>query len=162
MDKKETFIKAIKENERLIVRIASVYTNNADDKADLVQEIIYQVWKSFDSFNEKSGLSTWLYRVALNVAIYQLKVAKRRISAIPIDEQILNYQDEDNSAAEQKWELFRQRIESLNLLDKGIVMLYLDSKSHEEIAEIVGISISNVGTRMQRIKEKLRKQHLNR
>lgn len=162
MDKKETFIKAIKENERLIVRIASVYTNNADDKADLVQEIIYQVWKSFDSFNEKSGLSTWLYRVALNVAIYQLKVAKRRISAIPIDEQILNYQDEDNSAAEQKWELFRQRIENLNLLDKGIVMLYLDNKSHEEIAEIVGISISNVGTRMQRIKEKLRKQHLNR
>lgn len=162
MDKKETFIKAIKENERLIVRIASVYTNNADDKADLVQEIIYQLWKSFDSFNEKSGLSTWLYRVALNVAIYQLKVAKRRISTISIDEQILNYQDEDNSAAEQKWDLFRQQIENLNLLDKGIVMLYLDSKSHEEIAEIVGISISNVGTRMQRIKEKLRKQNLNR
>ncbi len=161
MDKKEAFIRAIKENERLIVRIASVYTNNTDDKADLVQEIIYHLWKSFDSFQQKASLSTWIYRVALNVAIYQLKITKRRVSTIPIDEQILNYQDEDNSLIEQKWELFRQQIETLNLLDKAIIMLYLDNKSHDEIAEIVGISISNVGTKMQRIKEKLRKQHLN-
>lgn len=161
MDKKEAFIRAIKENERLIVRIASVYTNNTDDKADLVQEIIYQLWKSYDSFQQKASFSTWIYRVALNVAIYQLKIAKRRPSTIPIDEQILNYQDEDNSLIEQKWELFRQQIETLNLLDKAIIMLYLDNKSHEEIAEIVGISISNVGTKMQRIKEKLRKQNIN-
>lgn len=161
MDKKQTFIKAIKDNERLILKIASVYTNNADDKADLVQEIIYQLWKSFDAFKQQSSLSTWLYRVALNVAIYQLKVSKKRVQAIPMDEQILNYQDEDTSATEQKWEAFRQHIEALNLLDKAIIMLYLDNKSHDEIAEIVGISTSNVGTKMQRIKEKLRKQHKN-
>jgi RNA polymerase sigma factor (sigma-70 family) len=162
VDKKETFIKAIKENESLIFKIASVYTNNTDDKADLVQEIIYQLWKSFDSFNQQSNLSTWLYRVALNVAIYHLKVAKRRVATVQIDEQILNYQDEDNSALEQKWEVFRKLIENLNLLDKAIVMLYLDNKSHEEIAGIIGISISNVGTKMQRIKEKLKKQKLNK
>lgn len=161
MDKKETFIKAIKENESLIFKIASVYTNNADDKADLVQEIIYQLWKSFDSFNQQSSLSTWLYRVALNVAIYQLKIAKRRVSTIQIDEQILNYQDDDSSLIEQKWEVFRQQVESLNLLDKAIVMLYLDNKSYDEIAEIIGISVSNVGTKMQRIKEKLKKQNTN-
>ncbi|HEY1056822.1 MAG TPA: RNA polymerase sigma factor [Emticicia sp.] len=160
MDKKETFIKAIKENERLIFKIASVYTNNTDDKADLVQEIIYQLWKSFDSFNHQSSVSTWMYRVALNVAIYQLKMAKRRVSTIEIDEQILNYPDEDIGAIEQKWELFRQKIESLNLLDKAIVMLYLDNKSYDEIAEIVGITVSNVGTKMQRIKEKLKKQQV--
>jgi RNA polymerase sigma-70 factor (ECF subfamily) len=161
VEKKDAFIRAIKENEKLIVRVASVYTNNADDKADLVQEIIYQLWKSFDSFQHHSSFGTWLYRVALNVAIYQLKITRRRVATIPIDEQLLNYADEDNSIIEQKWELFRQQIDSLNLLDKAIVMLYLENKSHEEIAEIVGISISNVGTRMQRIKEKLRKQHLN-
>lgn len=161
MDKKETFIKAIKENESLIFKIASVYTNNADDKADLVQEIIYQLWKSFDSFNQQSNLSTWLYRVALNVAIYQLKIAKRRVSTVQIDEQILNYQDDDSSLIEQKWELFRQQVESLNLLDKAIVMLYLDNKNYDEIAEIIGISVSNVGTKMQRIKEKLKKQNTN-
>lgn len=161
MDKKETFIKAIKENESLIFKIASVYTNNADDKADLVQEIIYQLWKSFDSFNQQSNLSTWLYRVALNVAIYQLKIAKRRVSTVQIDEQILNYQDDDSSLIEQKWEVFRQQVESLNLLDKAIVMLYLDNKNYDEIAEIIGISVSNVGTKMQRIKEKLKKQNTN-
>lgn len=161
MKKKETFIKAIKDNERLILKIASVYTNNADDKADLVQEIIYQLWKSFDTFKEQASLSTWLYRVALNVAIYQLKISKKRVETIPIDEQLLNYQDEDTSAIEQKWEAFRQQIEALNLLDKAIIMLYLDNKSHDEIAEIVGISTSNVGTKMQRIKEKLRKQNKN-
>lgn len=161
MDKKESFIKAIKENENLIFKIASVYTNNTDDKADLVQEIIYQLWKSFDSFNQQSSLSTWMYRVALNVAIYQLKIAKRRVSTVEIDEQILNYQDEDNSAIEQKWEIFRQQIENLNLLDKAIIMLYLDNKSYEEIAEIIGLTVSNVGTKLQRIKEKLKKQTIN-
>ncbi|RFS17902.1 RNA polymerase sigma factor [Emticicia sp. C21] len=161
MDKKEKFIKAIKENESLIFKITSVYTNNTDDKEDLVQEIIYQLWKSFDSFNQQSSLSTWMYRVALNVAIYQLKIAKRRVFTVEIDEHILNYQDEDNSAIEQKWELFRQQIESLNLLDKAIVMLYLDNKSYDEIAEIIGITVSNVGTKLQRIKEKLRKQTIN-
>lgn len=161
MKKKETFIKAIKDNERLILKIASVYTNNTDDKADLVQEIIYQLWKSFDTFQQQASLSTWLYRVALNVAIYQLKISKRRVETIPIDEQLLNHQDEDTSAIDQQWELFRQQIEALNLLDKAIIMLYLDNKSHEEIAEIVGISTSNVGTKMQRIKEKLRKQNKN-
>jgi RNA polymerase sigma-70 factor (ECF subfamily) len=161
VDKKETFIKAIKENESLIFKIASVYTNNPDEKADLIQEIIYQLWKSFDSFNQQSSLSTWLYRVALNVAIYQLKMAKRRVPTVQIDEQILNFQEEDNSLIEQKWEVFRQQIENLNLLDKAIVMLYLENKSYDEIAEIVGISVSNVGTKMQRIKEKLRKQPVN-
>lgn len=158
MDKKEIFITAIKDNEGLIFKIASVYTNNLDDKADLVQEIIYQLWKSFDTFNQKSSLSTWMYRVALNVAIYQLKISKKRVSTVPIEEQILNYQDEDNHIVEQKWEVFRQQIEHLNLLDKAIIMLYLENKSYEEIAEIIGISTSNVGTKMLRIKEKIKKQ----
>jgi RNA polymerase sigma-70 factor (ECF subfamily) len=161
VNKKDTFIKAIKENESLIFKIASVYTNNTEDKADLVQEIIYQLWKSFDSFNQQSSLSTWLYRVALNVAIFQLKMTKKRIPTVEIDETILNYQDDDSSAMEQKWELFRQQIENLNLLDKAIVMLYLENKSYGEIAEIIGISVSNVGTKMQRIKEKLKRQQVN-
>lgn len=160
-DKKQIFIKAIKDNEGLIYRIASVYTNNPDDKADLIQEIIYQLWKSFDGFNEQSALSTWMYRIALNVAIYQLKISKRRVQTMPIEEQMLNYADEDTRQMEQKWEAIRQQVETLNLLDKAIVMLYLDNKSYQEIAGIVGISESNVGTRMQRIKEKLKKQNIN-
>lgn len=158
MEKNETFLAAIKDNEGLILKIASVYTNNAEDKNDLVQEIIYQIWKSFDSFNQKSSLSTWIYRVALNVAIYQLKISKRKASTVPLAEHILNYPDDDNSEVQHKWEIFRQKIEGLTLLDKAIVMLYLDDKNYEEIGEIIGISSSNVGTKLHRIKEKLKAQ----
>ncbi|MDR6563511.1 MULTISPECIES: RNA polymerase sigma factor [unclassified Arcicella] len=158
MDKKETFIKAIKENEGFIFKIASVYTNNTDDKHDLVQEIIYQLWKSYDSFNHQASLSTWMYRIALNVAIYQLKVSKRRILTVPIEGHFWDNQENDDSDTEEQWRIFRQLIDSLNLLDKGIIMLYLENKSYEEMAEIIGISVSNVGTKLSRIKEKLKAQ----
>ncbi|HTO16332.1 MAG TPA: sigma-70 family RNA polymerase sigma factor [Edaphocola sp.] len=161
MDKKENFIAAIKENEGFIFKIASVYTNNREDKNDLIQEILYQLWKSFGTFHQKSSLSTWIYRVALNVALYQLKLSKKRVLTIPIDEQILNNHEIDNNENEEKWKVFKQQIDNLNLLDKGIVMLYLDNKSYDEIAEIIGISKSNVGTRLFRIKSKL-KSHINK
>lgn len=158
MDKNEIFTKAIKANESFIYKIASVYTNNIEDRNDLVQEIIYQLWKSFDTFKQKSTLSTWIYRVALNVALYQLKVSKKRVSTIPIDEQVLNSHEIDNNENDEKWKIFKQQIDNLNLLDKAIVMLYLDNKSYDEIAEIIGISKSNVGTKLLRIKEKIKSQ----
>ena len=161
MDKKDTFIKAINKNIGLIFKVSSIYTHNNEDRNDLSQEIIYQLWKSFDSFQQKSSLSTWMYRVAMNVAIHNLKMTNRKVSTIPLDEQFINFQDIDNSEIEKKWELLRRHIESLNLLDKGIIILYLDNKSHEEIAHIIGISKSNVGTKLSRIKEKLKKQILN-
>ena len=158
MNKNDKFIKSIQENEHFIYKIASVYTNNIEDRNDLVQEIIYQLWKSFETFKQKSTLSTWIYRVSLNVALYQLKLSKKRVVIIPIDEQILNNHEIDDSDNDEKWKIFKQQIDSLNLLDKGIVMLYLDNKSHDEIAEIIGISKSNVGTKLLRIKEKLKLQ----
>lgn len=158
MDKKALFTSAIKENESFIYKIASVYTNTVEDRSDLVQEIIYQLWKSFDSFNQQAALSTWMYRVALNVSLYQLKLSKKRISTIPIDEHVLNSRETDNSADDEAWKLFKQQIDNLNLLDKAIVMLYFDNKSYDEIAEIIGISKSNVGTKLLRIKEKLKSQ----
>jgi RNA polymerase sigma factor (sigma-70 family) len=158
VDKKEKFIAAIKENEGFIYKLASAYTNNTDDKHDLVQEIIYQLWKSFQTFSEQSKLSTWIYRVALNISIYQLKKSKKNVLTVPIDEQALNYQENPGNENEEKWKVFRQQIENLNLLDKGLVMLYLDNRSYDEIAEIIGISKSNVGTKLLRIKEKLKQQ----
>ena len=158
MEKKELFIKSIQESEGFIYKIASVYTNNVEDRNDLVQEIIYQLWKSFDTFKQKSTLSTWIYRVALNVALYQLKQSKKRVFTIPINEQALNIHESDNTENDEKWKVFKQQIDSLNLLDKAIVMLYLDSKSYDEIAEIIGISKTNVGTKLLRIKEKLKSQ----
>ena len=158
MSKKEVFTAAIKKNEGILFKIAAVYTNSIEDKQDLIQEIIYQLWKSYGSFNQQSRFSTWMYRVALNVAIYQLKVSKKKILTVPIEDQNYNYQEDDNSAIEEKWKLFRKQIDGLNLLDKAIVTLYLDDKSYDEIAEVIGISSSNVGTKLSRIKEKLKSQ----
>jgi RNA polymerase sigma factor (sigma-70 family) len=158
VDKKEIFTSAIKENDGFIYKIATIYTNNIEDRNDLVQEIIYQLWKSFDSFKQKSSLSTWIYRVALNVALYQLKLSKKKVFTVPIDEQFINNYETDNNEEEEKWKIFKKQINTLNLLDKGIVMLYLDNKNYDEIAEIIGISKTNVGTKLLRIKEKLKSQ----
>jgi RNA polymerase sigma factor (sigma-70 family) len=160
VDKKGTFITAINKNQGLIFKVASIYTNNNEDKNDLSQEIIYHLWKSFDTFQQKSSLSTWIYRVALNVAIYHLKTSKRKIKTEPLDKQFLNFQETNNKEIEEKWQMFKQHIDTLNLLDKGIVVLYLENKSHEEIGQIIGISTSNVGTKLARIKEKLKQQIL--
>ncbi len=160
MDKKDAFITSINENQGLIFKVASIYTNNAEDRNDLSQEIIYQLWKSFGSFQQKSSLSTWIYRVAMNVAIHHLKSRKRKIFTIPLDEQFLDFHEVENSEVEEKWKIFKQHIDNLNLLDKGIIILYLENKSHEEIAQIIGISTSNVGTKLSRIKEKIKQQIL--
>ena len=158
MDKKEIFITAIKNNEGLIYKVASIYTNSAEDRDDLVQEIIYQLWKSFDSFRQQASVSTWMYRIAMNVAIYHLKKAKRKIPIVELDIQDLDFHETDNKEFEEKLQLLRYHLNKLGLLDKGIVMLYLENKSYEEIAQIIGISESNVGTKISRIKEKLRMQ----
>jgi RNA polymerase sigma factor (sigma-70 family) len=158
MEMREVFVSAIKSNEGLIYKIASLYTNTAEDRQDLIQEIIYNLWKSFDSFGQQASLSTWMYRVALNVAIYHLKVNKRKVLTVPYDGHELNFIQPENSSFDEKLKIFKAHLENLNLLDRGIVMLYLEDKSYAEIALIVGISESNVGTKMSRIREKLKKQ----
>ena len=99
-----------------------------------------------------------MYRVAMNVAISQLKTRKKKVSTIFTELENLNIADQDFEDSEERLYTLQMHIKDLNLFDKGILMLYLESKSHEEIAEIVGISKSNVGTKLSRIKDKLRQQ----
>lgn len=157
-DKKQVFEETINRHLNLVYKVASVYTTNADDKNDLVQDILYQAWKSFDSFRQESKISTWLYRVAMNVAIYQVKTRKRNIEAIQLTDQNSELTEDNSNETEEQWQRILFYINRLNLLDKGIVLLYLENKSHEEIAEVTGLSVSNVGTKLSRIKEKLRQQ----
>ena len=158
MEKKEIFIQAIQENERLIYKVASFYTDNREDREDLVQEIIYNLWKSFETFKQHSNLGTWMYRVAMNVSIYHLKKNRKRVPLAQIDPGVLDFSETGFDEYEEKLQTLQKLISDLNLFDKGILMLYMESKSHEEIAEIVGISKTNVGTKLSRIKEKLRQQ----
>jgi RNA polymerase sigma factor (sigma-70 family) len=156
MEEKDIFIKSIQENERLIFKVASFYTHCKNDRDDLIQEIIYNLWKSFKTYKQNSRLSTWMYRVAMNVAIFHLKKRKRKVTTVPIDLEVLNFSETENNVFEEKMQILQKHIKDLNLSDKGLLMLYFENKSHKEIAEIIGISESNVGTKLSRIKDKLR------
>lgn len=156
MDRKKDFIKIIKSNEGLIFKVAGLYSNSLEDRDDLVQEIVYQLWKSFDTFNAQSKLSTWMYRVALNTSVFHLKKTKRTVPTIPIEQSDFGMSDELEKEEEERIERLYEQIQRLNLLERGIVLLYLEGKSHEEISSITGLSITNIGTRLSRIKEKMK------
>ena len=162
MSKKEQFIEIIQKNSAIIHKAASLYTLNPEDREDLIQEIIYQLWKSFDSFKHNSSITTWIYRVAMNVSIYYLKQSKRNPITIPLNKDMLNITASVSEEHQDKWKVIHQQINTLNLLEKGIIMLYLEGKSYSEIAEIIGLSETNVGTKLNRIKTKLKKRILKK
>jgi len=160
MNKKEKslhFKELIEQHKGILYKVARTYCQLESEREDLLQEIQIQIWKSLDKYNNKFKISTWLYRIALNVAIsFYRKNIKRYESNITWENQLPNSQDEDSYNKEYKLNLLEQFISKLNDLDKAIMLLYLEDKSHNEIADIIGISLSNVGTKISRIKNKLK------
>jgi RNA polymerase sigma factor (sigma-70 family) len=157
LKKEEAFVNLIKENEGLIFKVTTIYGHDAEDRKDLYQEIVLQLWKGFDQFKGYSQASTWMYRVALNTSISRLRKEKNKGIKITFDEELVNHivDNKDTFLEERSRELYLQ-IAKLNDLEKAIILLYLENKNHNEIAEITGISMSNVSTRMARIKEKIK------
>lgn len=158
MPLEEQFTQMIKTHEGIIFKITTVYTRSREDQQDLYQEIVIQLWRAFGSFRQEAKVSTWIYRIALNTAITHLRKARRTKENIPIDQLVLQYTEESDPVFEERLRLLYRYIEQLNELDKGIMLLYLEWKTHEEIATILGISVSNVGTRLSRIRQKMKKQ----
>lgn len=158
MQKEDRFIQIIKENEGVIFKITTLYTDNQDDQKDLYQDVVYQLWKSFDSFRAESKISTWMYRIALNTALTRLKKSKRMGNSVSMDKVVMQQTENYNPEFEEKLKLLYAHIKQLNVLEKGLMLLLLEGKKYEEIAEITGLTPSNVGTRISRIKQKLKKQ----
>ncbi|WP_109300857.1 RNA polymerase sigma factor [Aquimarina sp. AU474] len=158
MGKEYEFTQIIKDNEGVIFKITTIYTNNQEDQKDLYQEIVYQLWKAFESFRGDAKISTWMYRVALNTAITRIKKEKRRGNRIGIDKVIMLQTEQYDTEFEERLKILYSHIKGLNELEKGLMLLLLEGKKYEEIASITGLSPSNVGTRISRIKEKLRTQ----
>ncbi len=154
-DEKE-FVRIIKEHQGLIYKVSALYTEQKHDRNDLYQEIVYQLWKSFDSFREEAKISTWMYRVALNTAIAYLNRKKRRGREVSLE--VLPQVAAEHSAEilEERVKHLHSEIENLNILEKGIILLLLEGKKYEEISEITGLTSTNIGTRISRIKEKLK------
>lgn len=131
-----------------------MYCKDTEDRKDLVQEIILKLWGSFDSYNKQFKHSTWIYRISLNAAIsfYRKEKVRKKITA-PFYEGIFNIADfAGNKQTEQSTLFLNQFISELKELDKALMLLYLEEKSQKEIAEIMGITETNVATKIGRLK----------
>lgn len=152
------FTQLLNEHRGIVFKIAKSYTQNEEDRADLTQEIIYNIWKSFEKYNREYKFSTWMYRIALNVAIsfYRQKTRSPFYESISEDMQVFEEGSSDQLTEEKNMQLLFEFIGKLNPIDKAIILLYLDSTPHAEISAITGFSVGNIATRINRIKEKLR------
>mgnify|MGYP000019861178 CR=1 FL=1 len=155
---KDDLLKQVKEHERIIFKICNSYCSNKDDRADLAQEIMYQLLKSYERYNADYKFSTWIYRIALNVAISFYRKAKTGKQFISLAEGHTEVEDKPNESAvlEKNIHVLEQFINELKELDKALMILYLDEKGYKEIGEILGITETNVATKINRIKEKLK------
>ncbi|MFI5452133.1 RNA polymerase sigma factor [Pedobacter sp. UC225_61] len=156
----QEFLKIIETNKRLIFKICNSYCQNADDREDLAQEIIFQLWKSWGNFNNEYKLSTWMYRIALNVAIsFYRKEQKTTNTVLMGEEHLIEIVDENlEEGLEANLNALQKFINQLKPLDKALMLLYLEEKSHKEMAEIIGITSTNVATKIGRIKEQLKQK----
>jgi RNA polymerase sigma-70 factor (ECF subfamily) len=157
----------LRDHQRIVFKIAAAYANSAPDRDDLAQEIAAQLWRSFGRFDEwRAKFSTWMYRVALNVAISHVRDGRRSGAedSRPLDgvhlETIAGADPGPHETAvrDQQMVVLREFISGLDPLNRALVLLYLEDRSYAEIAEVLGISETNVATKLNRLKQKLRSE----
>lgn len=152
------FIDLIDANRRLIAKICYMYAKSNEESKDLFQESVLNLWRAVNSFRAESKIETWLYRVTLNSCISYMRTQRRSIPSESILSISENYfQSEENRDFEELHSL----IAMLNPLDKAIILLYLEERCYEDIAEITGLSPSNVGVRLNRIRKRLKSIYQN-
>ena len=154
----EEFVGLVQEHRSLLYKVCRLYCFSEADRQDLFQEMIIQLWRSYPHFRGESKFSTWLYRIALNTAISDLRKQRRRpspvnMSEIPTPLQEMTWPGEE----EQQLRQLYAAIDKLSEIEKALVMLYLEDRSYEEMEEILGINQNNLRVKMNRIREKLRK-----
>jgi RNA polymerase sigma-70 factor (ECF subfamily) len=151
------FLKIVESNQGIILKVCHLYCRHPEDTEDLFQEIIMQLWRSFPKFRNEAKVSTWIYRISLNVAITGLRKSRKNSPTESISESHQHLPD----LAESGLHLLYHRelelaISSLNKFDKALMMLYLDERSYREMAEIMEISEGNIAVKINRIKQKLK------
>jgi RNA polymerase sigma-70 factor (ECF subfamily) len=156
LDKEQAFTTLIQKHQGLLFKVTTLYTDTKEDQQDLFQEVVYQLWKYFDTFRNESKITTWMYRVAMNTAITHLKKNKRKPNAISVEEVIIATKEGADTEYEDRVRKLYNYLNRLNPLEKGVMLLLLDGKSYKDISEITGLRPSNVGTRISRIKTKLK------
>ncbi len=150
MDETE-FIQLIDRHQGIIHKICRLYRDTAEDREDLFQDIVLQLWRSFAGFEGRSKISTWIYRVALSTAIAHFRIKRPDI----IYRAVLPDQPQPTSQQAEQEELLLKALKRLNDADKALITLYLDGLNYEEIGDITGITANNVGVKLNRIRKKI-------
>lgn len=151
------FVTELQDNQNIVHKVCTLYTNDQDAHKDLFQEITIQLWKAYPKFRGESKFSTWMYRVALNTAITLYRKSKKRIDTHNYESVIFKIKAEEyDETEEQQLSLMYQAIRQLGDIDKALVFMYLEDKNYSEISEVLGITEVNARVKMNRIKTKLR------
>lgn len=154
------FLNIIEAHKGIIYKVAHAYCYDLENRKDLIQEITIQLWLAFPKYDEHFMITTWMYRIALNVSIsfYRKQTTRDRLNQ-PLTSEILSLVTDDGPLEPDfELSLLYHFIRELNELDRALILLYLEERSQQEIADILGISTSNVSTKVARIKEKLRRK----
>ena len=158
-DKEHQFELLVREHKRTIYTVCYMFSHNNVEVDDLFQEILIRLWNGFDHYEGRSSARTWVYRVALNTAINQDKKERRRIETVPLTVDIDPFEADDPKT--QQVRKLHDLISQLELIDRSLVLLWLEGIPYDEIGAIIGITPNNVGVRLARIKEKLVKMSKN-
>ena len=155
--KREEFLGMISKHQHLIRKVAAIYYRNPEDQEDAFQEILLSLWKAYSTFEGRSKLSTWIYKVALNTVLGGLKKASNKVHQNRTDtcitDEILEKEEKDYT---EEISVLYQAIEQLSDIEKAITMLYMEEKNYDDIADIMGMTRNNVGVKINRIKKKLK------
>lgn len=152
----QEFLSVIREYERVIYKVCYLYTTPNAPLNDLYQDVILNLWKAYSGFRHECKISTWIYRIALNTCISFIRKEKNIPEIISLTHEADSLSEENDPLNEMLRQLYRM-INQLGQLDKSIILLYLEEKSYEEIAEITGLTLTNIATKLSRIKDKLKK-----
>ncbi|MBR5611636.1 MAG: sigma-70 family RNA polymerase sigma factor [Bacteroidaceae bacterium] len=148
------FTKMVKEYRKTIYTVCYFFSKDTEEVNDLYQEILINLWKGFEKFRGESSLKTWIWRVSLNTCNNLERKKKSNIQTIPLSIDIDLYNDDDEHS--KQIQMLYNRINRLDVFDRAIILLWLENMSYQDIASVVGISLSNVTTRLFRIKEQLK------
>jgi RNA polymerase sigma-70 factor (ECF subfamily) len=158
-DARREFGELIDRHRGIVFKVANSYASHPEDRADLAQEIAAQLWRAWPGYDGRRQVTTWMYRIALNVAISHLRGRSLRDRHhVPLDEGFHDPGGGDDSAAHHDLRLLQRVIARLAPMDRALMLLYLDERSQREIAEVLGISETNVSTRIARLKQRIRDQ----
>lgn len=144
----------VKEYRKTIYTVCYFFSKDTEEVNDLYQEILINLWKGFPNYRGESSLKTWIWRVSLNTCSNQERKKKSRIRTVPLSIDIDLYNDED--AGSRQIQMLYDRINRLDVFDRAIILLWLENMTYQDIADVVGISVSNITTRLFRIKEQLK------